>query len=147
MLLGYLLRYCNIVLDPRISYSGLKDDASRDGADGWEHLKHIDESKESLQNHFRKHYSSRKSISRTPSSVSQLSADTNGSPQRFNFTSRYLSSQAESSEDDEFDEYFNMKRSKDWEGSKPIIWWAAHAAQFPNLSRLARDILSIPGMF
>lgn len=27
----------------------------------------------------------------------------------------------------------------------PIHWWAGRRAQFPNLSRLARDILSIPG--
>jgi hypothetical protein len=29
----------------------------------------------------------------------------------------------------------------------PIQWWAGRRAQFPNLSRLARDILSIPGVF
>jgi hypothetical protein len=29
----------------------------------------------------------------------------------------------------------------------PIHWWARRRVQFPNLSRLAQDILSIPGMF
>lgn len=38
-----------------------------------------------------------------------------------------------------------MKRVKDWDGCDPVVWWRKHAAQFPNLSKLARDILSIPG--
>lgn len=64
---------------------------------------------------------------------------------RFNFTSRYSASQGESTPDDELDEYFNMKRVKEWDGCDPVAWWGNHAAQFPNLSKLARDILSIPG--
>ena len=29
----------------------------------------------------------------------------------------------------------------------PLQWWAGRHSQFPNLSRFARDILSIPGEF
>jgi len=29
----------------------------------------------------------------------------------------------------------------------PLQWWAGRRSQFPNLSRFARDILSMPGMF
>ena len=32
-------------------------------------------------------------------------------------------------------------------GEARIRWWAGRRAQFPNLSSLARDILSIPGAF
>ena len=27
----------------------------------------------------------------------------------------------------------------------PFTWWAGRTSQFPNLSRLAKDIFSIPG--
>ncbi|EJD36106.1 hypothetical protein AURDEDRAFT_47916, partial [Auricularia subglabra TFB-10046 SS5] len=26
-----------------------------------------------------------------------------------------------------------------------LLWWKAHSTQFPRLSRMARDIFSIPG--
>ena len=68
-----------------------------------------------------------------------------GSPKRFDFTSRYQINSKDTTTDDELDEYFNMNKYLDWESGEPIIWWAAHKAQFPRLSSLARDILSIPG--
>lgn len=132
------------VLDPRISYAGLKDDALQDIEDGMENLTHIDRSKESLCQYFIKKYSRNTSdATTTPSTPFESSTD--GSPKRFNFTQRYRASQVGSSTDNEFDEYFSMNPVKDWDKNEPINWWASHAAQYPNLSRLARDILSIPG--
>jgi hypothetical protein len=41
-------------------------------------------------------------------------------------------------------QYFALPReSRDCD---PVKWWASRVSQFPNLSRFARDILSIPGM-
>ena len=46
---------------------------------------------------------------------------------------------------DEIDEFFKLPPESF--AVDPIHWWAGRRAQFPNLSHLARDILSIPGMF
>ena len=45
---------------------------------------------------------------------------------------------------DEIEEFFKLPQES-FEKCDPIQWWAGRRAQFPNLSRLARDILSIPG--
>jgi hypothetical protein len=44
----------------------------------------------------------------------------------------------------EFRDYFVLPR-EDFSSCDPIQWWYARKAQFPNLCRLALDILSIPG--
>ncbi|KZV63207.1 hypothetical protein PENSPDRAFT_590276, partial [Peniophora sp. CONT] len=45
---------------------------------------------------------------------------------------------------DELDMYFALPRS-DWDTCNPLNWWHDRRGDFPNLSRLARDILCIPG--
>jgi len=44
--------------------------------------------------------------------------------------------------DDELDRYLaaEIEDTKD-----PLMWWYEHRVAFPNLSRMARDYLSIPG--
>lgn len=43
----------------------------------------------------------------------------------------------------ELDQFFRaFRRCKDVD---PLQWWRMNVAQYPNLARLARDILSIPG--
>lgn len=45
----------------------------------------------------------------------------------------------------ELDEFWRtFRRCK---GVDPLQWWKMKAADYPHLARLARDILSIPGMF
>jgi hypothetical protein len=46
---------------------------------------------------------------------------------------------------DELEEFFKLPL-EDFKNCDPIQWWAGRRTQFPNLSRFARDILSIPGM-
>jgi hypothetical protein len=46
---------------------------------------------------------------------------------------------------DEIDEFFKLPPESFT--VDPIQWWAGRCAQFPSLSCLARDILSIPGGF
>lgn len=46
---------------------------------------------------------------------------------------------------DELREYFKLPR-ENFGNCDPLTWWAGRRSQFPNLSRFARNILSIPGM-
>ncbi|KIJ52916.1 hypothetical protein M422DRAFT_155671, partial [Sphaerobolus stellatus SS14] len=46
--------------------------------------------------------------------------------------------------ENEIDEFFCLTPEL-WDSCEPVSWWAARKLQFPNLSRLARDLLSIPG--
>jgi hypothetical protein len=66
------------------------------------------------------------------------------SPSKVNFTARYKKRTNVAT--DEFEEYLKLPQ-EDFELCDPIQWWAGRRAQFPNLSRLARDILSIPGEY
>lgn len=47
---------------------------------------------------------------------------------------------------DELDKYLteHLADKTDWKG--PLDWWKAHQKQYPILSKMAADILSIPGM-
>ena len=45
---------------------------------------------------------------------------------------------------DELGEYFRQP-SENFKTCNPVKWWSARISQFPNLSQLARDLLSIPG--
>jgi len=44
---------------------------------------------------------------------------------------------------DEYDEYLRIPAEP---CDKPLEWWAAHRGQFPVLSKMALDLLSIPLM-
>jgi len=68
-------------------------------------------------------------------------APTLGSPQKC-FTARYR--RRENVTVNELEEYFKLL-PEDFEKCDPIKWWVGRRAQFPNLFRLARDILCIPG--
>ena len=47
----------------------------------------------------------------------------------------------------ELEVYFSLKVETSWALGEPVKWWAARRSQFPSLSRLARDIHCIPGMY
>jgi hypothetical protein len=44
---------------------------------------------------------------------------------------------------EELNQYFLLPREP--RNCDPVKWWAGRVSQFPTLSKLARDILSIPG--
>jgi hypothetical protein len=46
----------------------------------------------------------------------------------------------------ELDQYFSLPVEPYRDGPDPVQWWNSRRSQFPCLSRMARDILSIPGM-
>jgi hypothetical protein len=64
-------------------------------------------------------------------------------PQKVNFTSCYNKQMHLNI--DEIDEFFKMPPESFAVDS--IHWWAGQCAQFSNLSQLAWDTLSIPGVF
>ena len=64
------------------------------------------------------------------------------SPQKVNFTARYK--QRARLDIDELEEFFKLP-PEDFDNCDPVQWWAGRRTQFPNLSRFARDVLSIPG--
>jgi hypothetical protein len=66
----------------------------------------------------------------------------NGSPQKVDFTARYKRTNRRVS--DELKDYFKLGQ-EDFDTCRPLDWWWGRRAQFPNLYRLARDVLAIPG--
>jgi len=145
-----------LVLDPRISYDALKEEFAQDTT----LLDQLETAKTSLRSHFNAKYTSNTTnsqisldssfLSSTPSSsflsLSSESPTTpshnNGSPQK-NFTARFQRKRAAI---DELSEFWNLPQ-EDFERCNPVHWWYGRRAQFPKLYCLARDILSIPGMF
>ena len=125
------------VLDPRISYQGLLDDCEGDTL-----LRtHLEESKAKLEAHYRANDA--KPISTPISAQLSMSSVSVRSPQKVDFTSRY--NKCMRLDIDEINEFFKLVPESF--SVDPIRWWAGRHAQFPSLSRLARDILSIPGVF
>lgn len=125
------------VLDPRISYQGLLADCGDDIS-----LKsHLELAKERLKNRYREQYMPQVRATLLQPTAPQLSS---GSPQKVNFTARYK--QRSRTDVDELEEFWKLPQ-EDFENCDPIQWWAGRRAQFPGLSRYARDIFSIPGEF
>ena len=127
------------VLDPRISYEGLKMDYAADG----DLNEHLEKSKTDLFVYFQTNYAG-KAIPRLQPSTSESSTTpptTHSTPKK-SFTARYR--RKEKPAVNELDEYFKLL-SEDFEMCDPIQWWVGRRAQFPNLFRLACDIICIPG--
>ena len=128
-----------VVLDPQISYSGLLADCG----DDLSIKSHLELVKGQLVQHYREQY-----LHDAPPPTQQRPvfgpSMSSTSPQKFNFTARYR--QRPRATVNELEEFFSLPQ-EDFETCDPLQWWAGHRSQFPNLSRFARDILSIPGMF
>ena len=132
------------VLDPHISLEGLLHDAEQD-SDSDSQIKHIHECRALLEHHFREHY-----VSRTVTGVQPTAnaARPPSSPVDFDPYSRYRQNFRSKISDssDELERYFRLNPADAHElGVDAITWWRDHKGAFPNLSRLARDIFSIPG--
>jgi hypothetical protein len=129
-----------LVLDPRIGYAGLVADCEGEATSLWE----LEQAKDNLEQYFRSRYCTPPSRPSTPPSSSPtapLSAF--DSPEKVDFTARYETLPVESV--DEWEEFLTLKR-KSFATCDPIRCWGGRSSRFPKLSRLARDILSMPGM-
>jgi hypothetical protein len=124
------------VLDPRLSYNGLKTDY----ADEPELLADLEFSKHELKVHFNTYFAS------TTADSAESQRTEPGSPQKLDFTSRYTQ-RANSGTVDELTEYFRLTSvPENWE-IDPLEWWYSRRKQFPRLYLLVRNILCIPGTF
>jgi hAT family C-terminal dimerisation region len=126
------------VLDPRISYEGMKVDYTDDPMLS----DHLEESKLNLFDYFNANYANTiPAPSSSPSTHVQPAPMVAGSPQK-SFTARYR--RKEKTSINELEEYFKLP-TEDFDACNPIHWWIGRRAQFPNLFCMARDILCIPG--
>lgn len=125
------------LLDPRISYEGLKADYDEDV----DLLIDLEKAKSALHSFYQDHYSNFTSSTHKHLSTT-IPVVQNGSPQKVDFTARYKRTVHRVF--DELEDYFKL-RQEDFDTCQPLSWWWGRRAQFPNLYRLARDILVIPG--
>ena len=123
------------MLDPHISYEGLKQDYGDDPMLS----DHLEDSKTQLFSYFNKYYPTPTPSS--PPSTPVQAPPVDGSPQK-SFTARYRRKMKYST--NELEEYFKLS-AEDFHSCNPIQWWVSRRSQFPRLFQLARDILCIPG--
>ena len=134
------------VLDPRIGYEALRADYH----DEPDLQIHVDESLEKLRQHYDRFYAPH-TMTLAPSHHhdhphplrKHLHITAQQSPVKRDWTACYCTTQLSLSE---LDDYLRLCQEP-FGGCDPIKWWAARRQQFPNLSRLVRDIFSIPGQF
>ena len=136
----------NCLLDPWISYDGMKADYANDDT----LAEHLESSKSTLFDYFHKYYMNKATPDSSPSSTmapplvlspSQSMSSTLGSLKK-SFTARYHWKDKPAV--NELEEYFKLPL-EDFDACDPIWWWISQWAQFPNLYCLACDILCIPG--
>ena len=127
------------VLNPRISYEGMKADYSDDPV----LRNYLEESKTNLIAYYKENYAAEEALTPTPITPSSSQQSLSGSPQKC-FTSRYRNKSKASV--NELEEYWKLP-IEDFETCNPIQWWMGRRAQFPKLFKLACDILCIPGAY
>lgn len=117
-----------------------------DYSDEAELLESLIEYKAALHSHFNTHYAGQSTsqvlLLDAPAKLRSTLDETFTST--FDFTARIR--RRPQAALNELDEYFRMPR-QEFSSCNPVQWWYTHRFQFPNLYRLARDILSIPGLF
>lgn len=123
-------------------YEGLESDCQDDST----LLTDLEKAKEQLSAFYNRHYAprpTRKTVQASPSTSSISSTSTCASPEKVNFTSRYHKKDRPVT--NELDEYFKLS-PEDFQTCTPLQWWLGRSFQFPNLYRLACDVLAIPGI-
>ncbi|KAF5324671.1 hypothetical protein D9611_004416 [Ephemerocybe angulata] len=121
------------LLDPRISYQGLRSSFSDDPS----LLTFLDDSRLKLENHYHDMYEPF-----LPSHPPPTTSTTHTPSFAFDFMAAFQQAPAPTSS--EIDSYFRLP-IEDFRTCDPVQWWHKQRFQFPRLYKLARDILSIPG--
>lgn len=142
---------CMLVLDPNISLEGLLADASRD-EDSEAQISHIRHCRDELEAHFKRHYASVAEFTSSGTSSSVMAVPSS-SPSKMDssvdFFARYRTKKLDQAcaHANELEKYFRLDPADAHSiGMTALEWWNKHKNTFPCLSRLARDIFSIPGM-
>ena len=125
--------YTSAVLDPRITYEGLKLDFANDPG----LLADLKRSKELLEEFYDNNYAM------SPVRSENFDDSHPIDPHMSDFTSRYSSINAEVV--NKLEEYFKTKL-KDFKKCNPLRWRRSQHEDWPNLYHLACDILCIPGL-
>jgi hypothetical protein len=105
-------------------------------------LSEVDACKAELLEYYTDHYAGRATFSQAKDLSSLSGLGPSSSPKEIDFISRYEEPDDESR--NELEEYFRLP-AEHFRTCDPITWWSTRSTQYPNLCRLARDILSIPG--
>ena len=103
--------------------------------------RHVEHAKDQLHQFYLDNYA--KMPTPLPA-IQPVVTETSGSPQKVNFTAWYK--KHPSTLKDKLEEFYKLPQ-EDFNTCDPIQWWSGRRSQFPNLSRLARDILAMPGEF
>ena len=130
-----------IVLDPHISYEGMKLDYAEEES----LAAYLKSSKKNLYEYYKTHYTDKHSMPlQMTDSMPRPSANALAPPHSPQKKIRLCFQQKEKVAINELDEFFKLPQ-EDFETCNPICWWFGRCAQFPNLFWLAQDILCIPG--
>jgi hypothetical protein len=131
------------VLDPRLGYDGILQDINEmePGTDKTQLLEELEKAKASLKAHFISNYASTGKSAFDPIPDATVP---NGSPQKLN--SRHRRKVKPADPNSELDQFFILCQFDNTCGDDPLEWWAVKRHSYPNLYRMVRDILSIPGM-
>jgi hypothetical protein len=96
--------------------------------------------------HYHAHYSTLPTQSNTPASAPDGAAGVNSALEGDKFFSVFTRGrQSVSAPQQELDTFFALNPDDYATCLDPVKWWASRQSQFPRLSRMARDIFSIPG--
>ncbi|KAF7370018.1 Transposase-like protein [Mycena sanguinolenta] len=131
------------LLDPRLSYTGLRADY----ADDPDLLEGLEKSKAALEAHFQAHYANLKQPSGLEEQAELSQPSPPGSPAKFNIFKRYGAPATSTAvSQNELEDYFRLTSIPEpFEQTDPLQWWYTQRHKLPNLYRLARDVLCIPG--
>jgi hypothetical protein len=132
------------VLDPGISYDRLKTDFVDDD----DLLEQLESAKTDLQTHYDVYYAPESGPDDPmSSSPTHPGSQATGSPQKIDFLARYKKTKNTGAVTDELAEYFRLTRSSEPydDDTDPLQWWYSRRKKMPNLYRLVRNVLCIPG--
>jgi hypothetical protein len=130
-----------VVLDPRVTYHGALEAAS----DDLELRSDIRDSHAAFIRHYHAHYSALPTLSGTSASDPTRGSPTEQDDEFFSLFTR--GRQSVLAPQQELDTFLSLRPDSYSTSSDPVKWWASRRSQFPRLSRMARDIFSIPGQF
>jgi hypothetical protein len=143
MIMSLLIHH--LVLDPRISLIGALYDCAGDV----DMIRHVHDCKQQLELHYKDHYA----LKRNTNVALTTATTTPKRPTRswqdiidYSPLARYKISSPDGGSLDELHQYFALDRAHAQTLRLDILsWWKVHENTFPCLSRLAKDVYSLPG--